>query len=391
MKTIFWVALALLFGIGIGIATAYVRLTATPWEGLPSVGQTGHVSSSHSSSQDSDPKLVIDQAEYNFGSMDLDGKGTHDFVVHNRGAAMLKLTKGGTSCRCAVSNLERESLLPGESEKITLEYKPTAIPGPYNQTATFYSNDPSQPRFTLSVKGKLTAAIRAVPAELVFSRASATETTSGQVRVYCYRPTRIEIRELRWSDPKLAEYFESKLTPLGRDALDEEKEAQSGYQLDVTIKPGLPQGPFQQKILLTTNLPEKPKLTLPIGGKICSDISIWGQGWNDENDVLLIGTLKSRETCRRRLLLIVRGPHRKGVTFRVAQPVPEPLKVALGQTVELNNGKISQTPLTIEIPQGSRPVNHLGQDRTNWAKITLETTHPQIPHVPIFVQFAVEE
>jgi hypothetical protein len=386
MKTVFGMAFAVFFGIMLGIVVAWVHIKMSPWEGLPPIVS----SSEDAASSASAPKLAIDQAEYNFGSMDLDGKGNHDFVVSNRGTAILQLTKGGTSCRCAVSNLHREELMPGESEKITLKYKPTAIPGPYYQTATFYSNDPAQPRFTLAVRGKLISTVRAVPAELVFSRASATETTIGESRVYCYRPVPLEIREHHWSDLKIAKFFDVKLSPLGRDALDEEKDAKSGYQVNVTIKPGLPQGPFQQKILLATNIPDKPELALPIGGKICNDISIVGPGWNDENDVLLIGTVKNQESYHRRVLLIVRGLQRKGVSFRVVEPVAEPLKISLEKTVELSNGKISQTPLTIEIPRGSRPVNHLGQDQKNWAKITLETTHPQIPQIHIYVQFAVE-
>jgi hypothetical protein len=390
MRTFFWMALAFLIGIGIGAATACVRLAVTPWEGLPPLGESENTSATGSHAPAA-PKLEIDQAEYNFGTMDLEGKGTHDFIIRNRGSALLMLSKGGTSCRCAVSQLEREDLAPGGSEKITLEYKPVSVPGPYYQTAVFYSNDPAQPRFTLAVKGKLTTAVRAAPAELTFSRASATEPTRGEVRVYGYQPKPLEIRDYHWSDPKLAKFFEAKLSPLGREDLKEEKDATSGYRIEVTVKPGLPQGPFQQKILLATNYPEKPELAAPIEGKIYHDISIIGPGWNEADEVLLIGTVKSRENYRRRVLLIVRGSQRKGVQFRVVEPAPAPLKVTLGRTEELRNGKISQTPLTIEIPSGSRPVNHLGQDRKDWAKITLETTHPQVPQVTIYVRFAVEE
>jgi hypothetical protein len=320
----------------------------------------------------------------------MEEKGSHDFVIHNRGTGILTLNKGGTSCRCAVSNLERNVLLPGESGKITLEYRPTAIPGLYRQTATFFCNDPVHQQFSLVVTGKITTVVRAVPAELIFSRLSAEETNTGDVQVYCYRPEPLEIREFHWSDPKLAGFFEAMLTPLSREELREEKGAESGFRLKITLKPGLPQGPFQQKILLKTNLPEKPEITIPVGGKICSDISIVGPGWNDDDDVLLIGSLKSQEYYRRRLLLIVRGPQRKEVRFHIVEPLPEPLKVSLDKTVELSSGQVSQTPLTIEIPRGSRPVNHLGANRKNWAQIMLETTHPKILQVKIFVQFAVE-
>jgi hypothetical protein len=390
MKTILLTAFAVLVGIALGIATAWVRLSVNPWEGLPTVDENDNLHNSRPSSSDPAPKLEVEQAEFNFGTMDLEEKGKHDFVLRNVGAAPLLLSKGSTSCRCAIGKIERETLQPGESGKITLEYKPTAIPGPYRQTATFFTNDPTQSRFILSIKGKITAAVRASPAELVFSRASSAESTSGHVKVFCYRPNPLKINDYRWSDPALRKFFQAEITPLSKEVLREEKDSQSGFQLDITLKPGLPQGPFQQKILLATNLPEKPEFAVPVIGKICSDISVIGPGWDDEKDVLLIGTVKSREDYRRRLLLIVRGRQRKDVKFRVVEPVAEPLKISLGKMVELRNGQISQTPLSIEIPRGSRPINHIGQDPKNWAKIILETTHKKIPQIHVFVQFAVE-
>ncbi|MBN2581150.1 MAG: DUF1573 domain-containing protein [Pirellulales bacterium] len=388
MKTIFLAVFAVILGIAIGVTTAWVRLSIKPWKGLPPVGRDGDLISPPASSVPA-PRLEVDQAEYNFGSMDIEEKGSHEFLVRNRGTAPLTISQGNTSCRCAISKLERETLLPGESDKITLEYKPTAVPGAYHQTATFFTNDPLQSQFTLGVRGKITSVVRTVPAELIFSRTSSDEPTSGQVQVYCYRPEPLEIRGFHWSDKKLAGFFEAKISPLSREDLQEEKDARSGFLLAITLKPGLPQGPFQQKILLTTNLPARPEIAVPIRGKICTDISVVGPGWNDERNVLEIGTLQSREDYRRRLLLIVRGSQRKEVKFRVAEPVPEPLIIHLGKTVELRNGQVSQTPLSIEIPRNSRPVNHLGTDPKNWAKITLESTHSKIPQIYIFVQFAI--
>jgi hypothetical protein len=46
--------------------------------------------------------------------------------------------------------------------------------------------------------------------------------------------------------------------------------------------------------------------------------------------------------------------------------------------------------LTVHIPKGARPVNHLGLDLEQNGKILVETTHPQVKQIVLYVRFAVQ-
>jgi len=389
MRIFLLTLLTLSLGIALGVGAAVVRVRTSPWDpqrdesvvseepALPPPGAPV-------------PKVVVPETSYDFGALDLSANGSHDFFLKNAGTAPLKLTEGGTSCRCTMSKLDKESIPPGGSAKVTISWKPIDRPGPYQQTAKILTNDPAQSQVILTISGRITAAARFSPTELVFSRLSAGEATTDQSRLYCYLDTPLKILGQKWEDAATASFYEATLKPLAADEVAKEPTAKSGWLVQVTVKPGLPQGPIEQKLILQTDMKSTPSLTLPIQGSIGSEIAVVGPHWDPEKGVLWLGEVSGREGIERRLLLVVRGPLRKDVKFKVASVSPSVLKVSLGKPTEINNGTVIQFPLLLDIPPHSRAANHLGSEQGPLGEINLETTHPQVPKLRILVRFAIE-
>jgi hypothetical protein len=398
MKTVLACLLAILLGIGLGIAVGALRIASAPWEGLSALNPAAG-SNAELPSDTPTPKVVVDKLDYNFGTLDIEKNGKHEFTVSNQGNALLKITKGETTCRCATGDLEKSELPPGESTQLRLNWRPTAEVGPYEQTASFYTNDPLKPKFTIKISGKITATLRILPAALVLSRISANETTQGSVTVLSFLDQPLEIKSYRFEDDPTSKFFDLSLTPLSEDELKGHAGAKSGYLATVKIKPGLPQGTFRQRIVLETNNPDNPERVISVDGAIGYDISVVGPAWDSEHNLLYLGTVKSEEGLHHRLLLIVRGPYRKETHFTLAEKPPVPLKVTLGDRTEINDGQVTQTPLVINIPKDSPRASHLGhsnekgEDTTDdeTSVIRINTTHPEIPQLRIPVRFAVEQ
>jgi hypothetical protein len=191
-------------------------------------------------------------------------------------------------------------------------------------------------------------------------------------------------------EPLSADQLQEPESPGGEPNVGEPQGPQNGYLLRVTLKPGLPLGAFRQTILIRTDQESVATIEIPVAGTVVGDISIAGPGWNDQNAVLTLGTLSSREETVWRLLLVVRGPYSKEVQFTLIRTVPDLIEVdqqALTQTTPIGDGTVTQTPLVIRIPEGSRPVNCLG---SKLGEILIGTSHPDIPELPIRVRFAVE-
>jgi hypothetical protein len=337
------------------------------------------------------PKVSVDKEGYKFGQMDAGAEGAHDFLFTNTGTAPLQLTVAATSCRCAVAEIDRGEIPPGKSTKVKLKWKSKELIGPYRQTAKISTNDPGRPDVTLTVEGEITVAVQNDPAELVFNGLSPRDTPTGEVKLWCRLPgPALEILDFKLSDQDLAKYFQVTYEPLTLVESKKKEGVKSGVRVRVVLKPGLPRGQFQQTILIRTNLESYPAVTIPIQGSIGSDIVITGPDWDSALDLLDIGTVSSQVGAERQLTLIVRGPRCKEVKFKPVVLVPDLLHVKLGETVVKANGAFSQTPLTIQIPKGSRPANHLGSEVGKYGQIRLETSHPQIPQLKIHVRFAVE-
>ena len=389
MKTCFFVALALVVGLAAGVGTALVRvrMTASDTEAM----LTGRTDPGRFARPgEPRPRVVIDQTSFDFGTMGDDGSGSHKFVFKNEGDGTLTLTKGDTTCRCTLIDLEETDIPPGESATVKVEWNAKNLAGPYRQSATVFTNDPDRSRVTLTISGRITAALRVTPSDLVFSHLSVGESATGKVRLYCYLPEKLQIKSHELKDRESAEQFDVSYEPLSPEQIKEEADVKSGCLVTITAKSGLPLGAFRQTILLATNLKDSPTVEIPGEGTVDSDISISGRGWNEKNGVLMIGTVSGRQGAEQTLMLACRGSYSKEVRYKVAHVTPDLLKVELGKRTEVSQGEASLTPLTIQIPKGSPAANYLGSDQGDFGRITIETNHPQAPQLRILVRFAVE-
>jgi hypothetical protein len=390
MKTLSLTALAIVLGIALGVGTAVLRIKHSPWNpNRAEIAETKKGPTKSEPGKGPAPKVVVDQLEYSFGTVDIAASGgSHDFTISNKGEAPLILSEGGTSCRCTVSKLANEKIAPGESTKVTLTWKAIDNPGHYQQSAKILTNDPAQPSITLIVGGEVTTPLRFSPSELVFSRLSAGEVSTAQSRLFCYLDKPVKIVSQKWSDEATAKFFSMTQNPLTPEEIKNEPKAKSGELITVTVKPGLTQGVVHQKLIFETD--DKKTLTLPILGNIGSEIAVVGPGWDTDKNILMIGEVPRDTGAKRRMMLVVRGPLRKDIKFSTYSVSPDILKVTFGERSEINNGAVIQIPLFIEIPAGCAPANHLGSEQGRLGEIILETTHPSVPKLRILVRFAVE-
>jgi hypothetical protein len=338
------------------------------------------------------PRVRLEEDTYDFGIMDSNSKGLYEFVFTNVGGSPLELRKGPTSCKCTATVLEEGMVPPGESTAVVVEWTAKEYPGEFTQTAEIETNDPNRPHVTLTIKGRVTVAVKSVPSPLILTGVAAGEPKTGNVRVFGFLPRSLEITGHEFSKPDIAGYFEVTSRPLSADELaaEKEEEATSGCLVEVTVKPGLPVGTFRQTITLKTSYPESPTIELPVQGNIGSEISIVGRGWSEQSGILSLGSVRSQEGGKRRLFIRAGGPDSTEVTYKLVETYPDLLKVTVGETTHTEDGKIALTPLIIEIPKGSRPANHMGLDEEELGRIILETSHPKARQLRMLVRFAVE-
>lgn len=385
-----WIAVVLTLGVGVGLGfgSALVRIERFPWAGGALRPAPTPVKSTAGAPQ---PEVQVDSDSHEFGTMDMSAHGSHEFTVHNVGKAPLDLSPGPSSCKCTLSDLSEHTQVPPGGEKtVKVSWKSKGISGAFRQSASILTNDPNRSKVVFTITGRFSVGAKAVPAELVFSRVMSGEPATGSVQLFGFRPEPLKPQGIKWDDANAAKYFEAKFLPLPAEQVKQEEGATSGSLLEITVKSGLPMGPFQQKISVTTNLKETPTIEIPVRGRVASDIAIVGPGWDETGGMLMMGTVNGRQGAQRTLLIVAGGSHAKDIQFKSVDVVPDLLKAKLGTPMPVQGGKATQVPLTITIPPGSPPANHLGSEQGKLGRITIETNHPHTPKLLILVRFAIE-
>lgn len=377
------------------VANTGVRTTpAWLWLVLVTVFATGTLRAQ--SDAPPGPRLVVRQEDYDFGKMETDNAGQHEFVFANVGDQPVTLQVGKETCGCCTCACETRLPDGGQvpshaSAAVTLQWTVKRFTGAYHQTATILTNDPRRPEVMLAVSGRIVPAVRVVPGQCVFSSLLVGATASGEVRVYGYRAEPLKINDCRFSDPASARFFETAIVPLSAEEVAQEPDARNGFAVRVTLRPGLPVGPFRQDLVLATSLGLAAKVEIPVQGRITSPVSVAGPGWDSRAGLLKLPPIDAQAGMTRSLLLLVRGPHCQTTTFRLVRVVPACLTVELGETQAAPDGESTRTPLVIRIPAGSPPGSYLGPPPGELGQIVIETNHPQQPQLRLLVSFAIKE
>ncbi len=396
MRSTIWILLSILIGAAIGLGASssdLLRMRLSDEQliaaGLPEVLQDNprfNPALPH-------PRVVTDQVSYDFGKMERGSTQSHSFTISNEGDSLLELQKGKTSCKCTLSGLDQNRIRPGESGKVTLEWTASSEEPEFRQTATILTNDPARRSIEFVVNGKIYQQIELKPQGLVVNKLSG-ETKTLTVRATTVNFDHFEITGHSFQDQATASSYDVSYRPLTAHELNASdtlgQKPVGGVLITVTIKPGLPLGPIRQRILLDTNVPERPQVSLDVVGSIDGDISIvGGRGWNRDQLTLSLGAVSAKESIERDLKILVRGESAGAVEFQVAKVVPEQIQVSLGESTLLSAGRVQQVPLKIVLPRGLPSMSYLGKEHGGFGEIVLSTTHPEFPQLTLKLRFAI--
>jgi hypothetical protein len=393
MRIWFLVAAAIVLGLAFGYGLTVMELGASPVGSVDSV-----LNFQTPKPVGNGPRVVADNEEYKFGSMERESYKSHVFTVRNEGHEPLILKKGESTCRCTKFEIgdknlktgESITINPGESATVNVQWHATVPPGTFRQSATIETNDSSRPQLTFTITGDVTASHRMTPDNLVFSSVSASEPHTADVSIYCYRSGQLEVTSHQFTDASTADKFDFKSEPMPANLVKDDKDAQSGVILHVTVKPGLPLGEFHQKLQIHLNQLEDA-IELPIVGTTVSDLVIAGRGWDDDHSLLTLGTFSSHDGAKAELYILAHGRHRKDLHPTIKEVTPDVLKVKLGKPVATVDDGPVRVPVTVEIPPGSPAMLHLGGEEGKLGNILIDTGDKEAEQIRIRVRFAIGE
>lgn len=334
--------------------------------------------------------MLEGDSTYTFDVMPVMATGQHVFTIKNIGDADLMLRQGESTCQCTVGELTDGALKPGESTEVTLKWTPKSPSDEFRHSAIIQTNDPRQPKISLTVQGKVITDSRISPPSLQFGDMSVTESRSASFKVFGFINKNVKIARMKLLYEGSADHFETEVRDLTPEEVANEVNAHSGVMVTVTLKPGMPLGDFTQTVRFETNRENAKPQEVTITGRIVGEITFLALGspFNTRNRVLTMGLIKSEEGASSKVHLVTKGEHAKDVKFSVDEStLPEGLQVEFSEPKELGGGKSMLHPILLTIPKDTAPVNHTASKA---AKIVLQTTHPTDKEVTFYVDYAIE-
>ncbi len=216
------------------------------------------------------PKIRFEEMSWDFGAVKEGKVLSHIFVFHNDGDAVLTIDRVRTTCGCTAALVSQKRIPSGEKGEIRIQFRTKGYSG-FNKKYVFIdSNDPEQPRTTLSV----TADIDIPPSpKIVLDRYnvdvglklnSEELMTRITVKNQGQKPLTVSFNH------KTAAFYlgKKKLTDMVTIAPDHETE------IDVRIPPRDYRGVLREYIMLRTNDPRTRSLSVHINAYLVSELDL---------------------------------------------------------------------------------------------------------------------
>lgn len=235
---------------GLGILAATVALAQAPTP--PATAPAAPVGPA--------PKLVVAEPIHDAGDVSKGETVKADFVVENQGEAELEITGVHPACGCTVASFDAK-VAPGGKGKIHAELDTSDFQGPVAKTITVTSNDPTNPRLTLTIKAKIEPHIAVFPG---YARYIYVQTLDpGTVAQTLWPLDGQDFRVLSVDSPypfihaSFREATEAERKPEGKGRQ---------WRVEMAIQPDAAVGPLREFLVIKTDHPKQPEVRVPISG-----------------------------------------------------------------------------------------------------------------------------
>ncbi len=342
---------------------------------------------------------------YDFGTMAPGTKGEHVFVIKNAGEGDLKLRLGATTCKCTLGTLDNDVLKPGEQTEVRLEWDVKTDSKSFGQSAQLLTNDPKHYAIDLKIEGRVVGDLEMIPDALTFGDVSADETVTLTAKVYSFMDPPIKHTTFKFSSDALNELADIKVEPFEPSEADgASSSAIQGFDITITIKPGMKQGAVSQNAMFgfvqevaksdAGDKEEEKFLVTPITGKVVGAISMIPNpkltGSDGGNYIYDFGEVKSEGPFTAKTFVVLKGQDRDNTTLSIESVEPEGIvEATFGE--KLVRSSMTLYPLEIKLIPGPEAIQRLGRNKDDYGKIRITSDNGEsVGKLVVGVKFSME-
>ncbi len=387
MKALLGTVLALLLAVG---GTAYLAARGAkpevPPPLPPPVGSPIPANPFDLSAPGKQPKVVVAETHFEFGVMGLGGTQSHDFVFKNEGEGPLRVAKGFIQCKCTIPDVTDQAVQPGQSVNIKLTWKPEESSQEFRKEAVIWTNDPTNPKITLSINGIVFDDPGVYPSQFAVgdipwdkeheSEVTVASPTAGDLKIDGYEASHPEWMSLSWTPVDIA-----KLIAGGAN----NPKPLSGYSVKLKILPNASVGPFNGWVKLKLNRKDGIH-QIDVTGSRTGPIKIHGEYYQAALSLITLKRLKSAEGKEVKLFVFLDS---FGEDLQLKEVLSESKNLtATLQKKSPTGGKKDSYILLIQAKPGITAGTTFSSDHPDG--LILKLNHPQVPELVFKASYIVQ-
>ena len=197
------------------------------------------------------PRILCEEATFDFGSKDSSEIVDHTFVLKNTGSADLVITAVRPACGCTAAELTQSTIPPGESAKLSAKLTLAGRNGQVQKPILIESNDPANPALQLVMKGVIGTDFQITPSTMVLRKDSPDAPATASVIVKSMKNENFEITDAKSEGGKLKVRW---------DKFPDE----NSYQITANLEERLAAGQYEDRITLETSHPTRKQLVIGV-------------------------------------------------------------------------------------------------------------------------------
>ena len=208
------------------------------------------------------PHLALEDAVFDFGTVERGVPVDHTFRLPNRGGAELRVEHVKSSCGCTVAVVSERDIPPGAEGRIAVTLDTARLAGRTTKPVSVYTNDPDAPVVSLSLTGQVTADLVVTPSPLYLGHVRRGDAARHEVMITPGRPgAAYTVERVEHTNPAIR-------------ARLERRDDGPGQRLLVELDPGLPLGRFNETLTLHPTSPREPAIALSVLGSVEGDLIV---------------------------------------------------------------------------------------------------------------------
>ncbi|MDX1948451.1 MAG: DUF1573 domain-containing protein [Pirellulaceae bacterium] len=326
-----------------------------------------------------EPRVRVDETTYNFGVMDPQVTGKHEFRIQNIGGGPLELKFGGTTCKCTIGGVSDNIVPPGKSATMTMDWNTGRYNPQFTQSAIVRTNDPLNKEIEFTIEGQIRSLITAEPRELALGAGAPGVRLKAEFLLYSQSWDSFEITGVSGQLPNLTWRVET-VSELAADW-----QALSARRVKLEFDSPVKQGRYSEQLRIDVKSPDANApphhLYVHVTGSMARLVAWYGPTITNQG-IIDLGNLTQGKGIKTKLIAKVRDDNRDLGECEV-EAFPSFLKVNFAPQPESQTGLYN---LTIELPEDTPVCQYLGDPI---GRIRIKTGHSTVGTMEILVSFAV--